>query len=162
MKILRKYEQKQLREDSLVLQEMEIPLSGELISLEEIAAEKGIMIEALKEVIRERLGKPKESKDLKNPEKSEELKESEISRKNEGTEAYELLENYIVHRHLLEKIDQELRKPGRVELYSDAVKVFEGFGLDRSLYYPVLEYLGYKVLWTGLSEENARIKRTKA
>ena len=48
-----------------------------------------------------------------------------------------------------------------METYADAVKVFEGFGLDRSLYYPVLEQLGYKVIWTGLSEEDARVKKVK-
>ncbi len=72
---------------------------------------------------------------------------------------YMLLGNYMIHRQLLEKIDLELEKPGAAETYADAVKVFEGFGLDRSLYYPVLELLGYKVIWTGLSEEDARVDK---
>ena len=74
---------------------------------------------------------------------------------------YILLENYLIHRQLLERIDKELEKPGAVETYADAVKVFEIFGLDRSLYYPVLEQLGYKVIWTGLSEENAKVRKAE-
>ncbi len=134
MQVLRKYEEQKLSEDLLITQEMEIPLSGELINLEQIAAEKGIMLGALKEVIMGRLAKSEKNGD------------------------YLLLENYIVHRHLLEKIGLELEKSA-IETYADAVKVFESFKLDRSLYYPVLEQLGYKVIWTGLSEEGARIKR---
>ena len=72
-----------------------------------------------------------------------------------------LLENYMIHRQLLEKIDLELEKPGAAETYAGAVNVFESFRLDRSLYYPVLEQLGYKVIWTGLSEEDAKIKKVQ-
>ncbi len=156
MRILRKYEENKCREDGLLLQETEIPLSGELISLEKIAAEKGVLIEALKEAVTDRLTKMDNSY---NSEENETFKEYRSSTKPVESEDYVLLENYIVHRSLLEKIDSNLKKPGAVELYSDAVKIFESFGLDRSLYYPVLEYLGYKVVWTGLSEENARIKK---
>ncbi|MDR7665834.1 DUF790 family protein [Methanosarcina sp. Z-7115] len=135
MKMLRKYEEKRLTEDRSMLQEMDVSLSGELISLEEIATEKGVLIDALKDVIAVRLAKSRES------------------------ENYVLLENYVIHRQLLERIDRELEKPGAAETYAGAVKVFEGFRLDRSLYYPVLEQLGYKVIWTGLSEEDARVKK---
>ena len=137
MKVLRKYEEKRLSEEKSTLQEMEISLSGELISLAEIAAEKGVLLDALKEVIADRLAKSGESGN------------------------YVLLENYVIHRQLLEKIDSELEKPGAVKTYADAVKIFEGFELDRSLYYPVLEQLGYKVIWTGLSEEEAKIKKIR-
>jgi predicted nuclease of restriction endonuclease-like RecB superfamily len=156
MRILRKYEENKRREDGLLLQETEIPLSGELISLEKIAAEKGVLIEALKEAVIDRLTKMDNSY---NSEENETFKEHRSSTKPVESEDYVLLENYVVHRSLLEKIDSNLKKPGALELYSDAVKIFESFGLDRSLYYPVLEYLGYKVVWTGLSEENARIKK---
>ena len=44
MKVLRKYEEKRLSEDRSKLEEMEIPLSGELVSLEEIAAERGVCL----------------------------------------------------------------------------------------------------------------------
>ena len=70
-----------------------------------------------------------------------------------------LLENYIIHRQLLEKINLELEKPGAAETYADAVKIFEDFGFDSSLHYPVLEHLKYRVIWAGLSEENAKIKK---
>ena len=151
--VLRKYEEKRLSEDISKLSETEIPLSGELISLEEIAADKGVMPEALKEVLAERLADTRESK--KSGVKKE-LREHEESGKYRD---YVLLENYVVHRQLLERINLELEKPGVVKTYADAVKVFEEFGLDSSLYYPVLEHLGYRVIWIGLSEENAKIRK---
>lgn len=174
MQILRKYEEKKLSGDRLRLEEMEFPISGELVSLEEIAAERGVMAEALKEVITDRIASARELKkaresgkaiDLKKAREIEELRESgktEEFRKFKNLEKYQdyvLLENYLIHRQLLEKIDLELEKPGAVKTYADAVKVFEGFELDRSLYYPVLDYLEYKVTWTGLSEEDARVKK---
>ncbi len=174
MQILRKYEEKKLSEDRLRLEEMEFPISGELVSLEEIAAERGVMAEALKEVITDRIAKAKELEkaresgkaiDLKKAREIEELRESgktEEFRKFKNLEKYQdyvLLENYLIHEQLLEKIDLELEKPGAVKTYADAVKAFEGFELDRSLYYPVLDYLEYKVTWTGLSEEDARVKK---
>lgn len=174
MQILRKYEEKKLSEDRLRLEEMEFPISGELVSLEEIAAERGVMAEALKKVITDRIAKARELEnaresgkaiDLKKAGEIEELRESgktEEFRKFKNLKKYQdyvLLENYLIYRQLLEKIDLELEKPGAVKTYADAVKVFEAFGLDRSLYYPVLEQLGYKVIWTGLSEEDARVKK---
>jgi len=130
--VLRKYEEKRLAEDRSRLSETEIPLSGELISLEKIAAEKGVMPGALKEVLAERLAL---------------------------AEDYVLLENYVLGQKFLKSIDHELEKLGAACTYADAVKIFQGFGLDGSLYYPVLEHLGYKVIWTGLSEENAKVKK---
>jgi predicted nuclease of restriction endonuclease-like RecB superfamily len=153
--VLRKYEEKRLAEDRSRLRETEIPLSGELISLEKIAAEKGVMAGALKEVLAERLAEDRE------PKKSRVQKEFEEPEESGKYEDYVLLENYIIHRQLLERINLELEKPGAAETYADAVKVFEGFGLDSRLYYPVLEYLGYRVTWTGLSEENAKIKKAQ-
>lgn len=140
MRLLRKYEEKKLAEDRLGLQEIEISFTGELISLEEIASEKGVLIDALKQEAADRLSKSAESRESEN---------------------YLLLENFLLHKHLLEKIDSELEKPGAVKTYSDAVKIFEAFGFDKSLYYPVLEKLGYKVIWAGLSEEDARVKKAK-
>lgn len=137
MKVLRKYEEKRLTEDRSWLQETEISFSGELVSLEEIAADKGVLLDSLRQVIADRLAKSGESGN------------------------YVLLENYVIHRQMLERIDSELEKPEAAETYADAVKIFESFGLDRSLYYPVLEQLGYKVIWTGLSEEDARVKKVR-
>lgn len=186
MQILRKYEGKKLSEDRSRLEEMEFPISGELVNLEEIAAGKGVLPDALKEVVADRLakageleeigelGKIRESErtgefeksrgleELRESEKAKELGKDEELGKVEDLEKYQnyvLLENYLIHRQLLERIDQELEKPGVVETYADAVKVFEGFGLDRSLYYPVLEQLEYKVIWAGLSEENAKVRK---
>ena len=61
MKVLRKYEEKRLSEDRSKLEEKEIPLSGELVSLEEIAAERGVLLDALKEEIADRLEKSREN-----------------------------------------------------------------------------------------------------
>ncbi|AAM05790.1 TPA: DUF790 family protein [Methanosarcina acetivorans] len=152
MKVLRKYEEKKLREEKSILQEMEIPLSGELISLDEIAAEKGVLLDALKEVIAARLKKSGEAEEAGRFIESEEL---------EKYRDYVLLENFVIHKQLLEKIDKELEKPRVVETYADAVKVFKGFRLDSSLYYPLLEELGYRVIWAGLSEEDAKVKKVK-
>ncbi len=163
MQKLRKYEEKKLSEDRSRLEEMEFPISGELISLEEIAAKKGVLPDALKKVIADRLAKAGE---LKKAAELEELRESGKANefgKVEDLKKYQnyvLLENYLIHRKLLERIDQELEKPMAVETYADAVKVFEDFELDRSLYYPVLELLGYKVVWIGLNEEDARVRKT--
>ena len=156
MQILRKYEEKKLSEDRSRLEEAEFSISGELISLEEIASGKGVLPDALKEVIANRLIKARELEELRESGKTEESGKFESLEKYQD---YVLLENYLVHRQLLERINRGIEKQGAVETYADAVKVFEGFGLDRSLYYPVLGYLGYKVIWTGLSEESARVKK---
>ncbi len=152
MQVLRRYEAEKRAEDREKVQDSEIQLTGEIINLEAISKEKGIGTDALKDVLSKRL------------EVSGELKESEESkepRELEGSEEYVLLENYVLHRNLLGKIDRELEKLGNSGTYADAVKVFEGFGLDRSLYYPVLEELGYKVSWVGLSEDDARVRKEK-
>lgn len=159
MQVLRKYEGQKLSEDLSKTQEMEISLSGELVSLEKIAAEKGIMLDALKEVIADRLAKAREFGEFEEIEVSTESEEPAEGGESENLGNYVPLGNYMVHRRLLEKIDLELEKPGALETYADAVKIFEGFGLDRSLYYPVLEQLGYKVVWTGLSEEDAKVRK---
>jgi uncharacterized protein len=143
-------------------------LSGELVNLEKTAAEKGIMLDALKMVFVDRLAKVREyvesgeAEGFRDPEESEESRKSGESGKSEESEKlgnYMLLGNYMVNRRLLKKIGLELEKPGALKTYADAVKIFEGFGLDRSLYYPVLEHLGYKVTWAGLSEEDARVRK---
>lgn len=157
MQILRKYEQKKISEDRSKLDEMDFPISGELVSLEKIAAEIGVLPDALKEVVAGRLSKAKEM------EKAGELEEAEKLQKVEEFQKYQdyvLLESYLIHRKLLEKINRELEKPDAVKTYADAAKVFESLGLDRSLYYLVLDNLGYKVIWTGLSEESARVRKT--
>ena len=162
MQILRKYEEKKLTEDRSRLEEMEFPLSGELVSLEKIAAGKGVLPDALTKVIADRLMKAEELEKARHSEKDSELEKAEELGKFEDLKKYRdyvLLENYLIHRKLLEKIDLELEKPGAIKTYANAVKVFQGFELDRSLYYPVLDYLGYKVIWTGLSEEDARVEK---
>jgi predicted nuclease of restriction endonuclease-like RecB superfamily len=162
MKILRRYEQKKISEDRSKLEEMDFPILGELVSLEKIAAEIGVLPDALKEVVADRLSKARGLEQAGELEETEKLEETEELQKAEELQKYQdyvLLENYLIHRQLLEKIDLELEKPDAVKTYADAVKVFEGFGLDRSLYYPVLEQLGYKVIWTGLSEEDAGVRK---
>jgi predicted nuclease of restriction endonuclease-like RecB superfamily len=167
--VLRKYEEKRLAEDRSRLHEIDIPLSGEMINLEEIAAEKGVMAGALKKVLADRLVGAREpersgvEKDFEGH-KDSEKKHEDSEKKHEDSGKYReyvLLENYVIHRQLLDRIKRGLEKPGTAETYADAVKIFGDLGLDSSLYYPVLEYLGYKVIWTGLSEENAKIKKNR-
>lgn len=157
MQVLRKYEGQKLSLDLSKTQEMEFSLSGELVSLEKIASEKGIMLEALKEAIADRLAKARESGEFGENELSVENKVPVDDGKLENLDNYMLLGNFMVHKRLIENIDLELEKPGALDTYADAVKIFANFGLDRSLYYPVLEQLGYKVVWTGLSEEDAKV-----
>jgi hypothetical protein len=147
MKVLKKYEKKRFVEDYSILQKKEIPLSGELVNLEEIAVEKKVLLEALKEVIADRHTK------------SEKCREFEVSEELENCGDYALLGNYLIHIRLLERIKLEFEKPGAAETYASAVKVFEKFKFNSSLYYPILEKLGYKVIWAGLSEEEAKIKK---
>jgi hypothetical protein len=109
--------------------------------------------DALKHVLAEKFTKIQESEKFG---MKEELEEHSVAEKYRD---YVLLESYLIHMKLLDRINLELEKPGVVNSYADAVKVFESFGLDSSLYYPVLEYLRYKVIWTGLSEETAKVKR---
>ncbi|MDI9393963.1 MAG: DUF790 family protein [Euryarchaeota archaeon] len=151
--VLRKYEEKRLAEDRLKLCGTEISLSGELVSLKEIADARGVMPEALKEELAERFA------EIRKPDKFGVKEEIEGYEESGKYRDYVLLENYLVHRQLLERINLELEKPGAVKTYADAVKVFEEFGIDSSLYYPVLEHLGYRVIWAGLSEESAKIKK---
>jgi len=124
---------------------MEIPLSEELVNLEEIAIEKKVLLEALKEIIADRQTK------------SRKCVKVEVSRELEKCGNYAILGNYLIHRKLIERIKLEFEKPGTAETYASALKVFEKFKFDSSLYYPILEKLGYKVIWTGLSEEEAKI-----
>ncbi|WP_235284392.1 DUF790 family protein [Methanosarcina mazei] len=161
--VLRKYEEKKLAEDRSRIHEIEIPLSGEIINLEKIAARNGVMLEALKKVLEERFEKIQEPEKSEVREKFEGYRDSGKEHENIGNyrdyRDYVLLENYIIHRQLLEKINLELEKPGAAETYADAVKIFEDFGFDSGLFYPVLEHLKYRVIWAGLSEENAKIKK---
>ncbi len=91
---------------------------------------------ALKKVLAERFAEIRES------EKSGVQKEFEKHKESGKYRGYVLLENYIIHRQLLERINLELEKPGAAETYADAVRVFEDFGLDSSLYYPCSSTLG--------------------
>jgi len=149
MKVLKKYEKKRFVEDYSILQKNEIPFSGELVNLEEIAVEKKVLLEALKEVIADRHTK------------SGKCREFEVSEELENCGDYALLGNYLIHIRLLERIKLEFEKPGTAETYASAVKVFEKFKFNNSLYYPILEKLGYKVIWAGLSEEEAKIKKIR-
>jgi predicted nuclease of restriction endonuclease-like RecB superfamily len=144
MQILRRYEDEKRLKDKEKLQDIkgEISISGDLVNLEVLAKKIGIWPEVLKEFF------------------SKEFLSEKISNLGSSKD-YVLLENYAVHRSFLEKIDMALERLGTFGTYSGAVKVFEEFGLDRSLYYPLLGQLGYKVSWCGLSEEEARVKKIK-
>lgn len=144
MQILRRYEDEKRLKDKEKLQDIkgEISISGDLVNLEVLAKKIGIWPEVLKEFF------------------SKEFLSEKISNLGSSKD-YVLLENYAVHRSFLEKIDMALERLGTFGTYSGAVKVFEEFGLDRTLYYPLLGQLGYKVSWCGLSEEEARVKKIK-
>ena len=137
MQFLRKTEKKKLQKDLKKLQGAKLEFSGELVRLEELAERKGVWIEALREEFSKR---------------SLEYNSAEYPSLN----GYVLLEDFALQQSLLEKLDSQLKK---LRSYAEALKVFEKFKLDSELYYPVLDFLGYKVIWCGLSEETAKLKK---
>ena len=84
MQVLQSTEDKKLSEDRSKLEEMEFPLSGELISLEELAVGKGILLEALKKVIEDRLRKNQRSRRMRKA--GESGKSQKVRKKPENLE----------------------------------------------------------------------------
>jgi len=99
IKVLRKYEEKQLSEEVKRLNDIEIPLEGDIINLAEIAERYGVGMDALKEV---------------------------IERKKAGTDGYLLSGDQLVSSQVLNVIKGEL---ANVRKYSDAVRIFQRYGI---------------------------------
>lgn len=132
IKILREYEKQHRKEEMTRLQNTEITLSldsGEsIISLDEAARRYGVSPEALKEVI-----------------KNEAIKD-------QNKADYLLLGEQLIGHQVIEKLQDELKG---VKKYDDAVKILNGYGIKAHAL--ALEFLGYKVKWSGISPENAEI-----
>ncbi len=99
IKILRKYEEKQLSEEVKRLKNIEISLEGDIINLAEIAEQYGVGMEALKEA---------------------------IERKKVGIDGYLLLGDQLVSSQALNVIKGEL---ANVRKYNDAVRIFQRYGI---------------------------------
>jgi hypothetical protein len=130
VKILREYEGQHRKEEMARLQNTEIRLdSGEsIISLDEAARRYGVSPEALKEVIKKEAVKDQNKTD------------------------YLLLGEQLIGHQVIEKLRGELKG---VKKYDDAVKILNSHGIKAHAL--ALEFLGYKVKWSGISPENAEI-----
>ncbi|VVB63494.1 Uncharacterised protein [uncultured archaeon] len=131
LKILRRYEEKQLAEEIAKLKDIEITFEKDkdIISLDEVAGRCNVSLDALKEVIKG------QKKDLGN---------------------YLILGDQLVGNQILKTIQGELEG---VRKHEDALKVFKRYGVKAHT--QALECLGYKVKWSGLDPENAEILKTK-
>jgi uncharacterized protein len=134
VKILREYEENWLREEIARLENTEISLDDNslagVIGLDEAARRNGVSLEALKEVI----------------------KKAANNSKDKDRSDYLLLGEQLVGRQVLEELCHEL---GGIKKYEDATKILNKHGVKAHA--QVLELLGYKVKWSGISPENAEI-----
>ncbi len=122
IKILRKYEEKQLSEELTKLGNVSISIDGDVIDLDEMAKKYKLSIEVLKKVIHLDKGE------------------------------YSLIGNQLISRQTMGTIRSELTG---VRKHSEAIKIFEKHGVKGHC--SILEFLGYKVKWSGLDPENAEI-----
>jgi predicted nuclease of restriction endonuclease-like RecB superfamily len=125
IKILRKYEERQLMEDIAKLRGVEISLDSSvgIFSLDEAAKRYGVSLEAVKEII-----------------------------KGQNKTDYLLFGDQLVSNQILDTIQNEMNG---VEKHAVALKIFDRYGIKA--HSQVLQYLGYKVKWSGLDPENAEI-----
>jgi uncharacterized protein len=130
IKILRGYEETQRIEEMAKLKNTEVVLgsSASVICLDETAKRYGVSQEALKEVIKKEANKDKNNDD------------------------YLLLGEQLIGHQILETLRSEI---DGVKKYEDAVQIFNRHGVKAHAL--VLEFLGYKVKWRGISPENAEI-----
>jgi predicted nuclease of restriction endonuclease-like RecB superfamily len=67
---------------------------------------------------------------------------------------YSLLGDQLVSNRIIETIQGELKG---VKMHNDAIKIFERYGIKA--HSQALNFLGYKVKWSGLDPENAEITK---
>ncbi len=65
---------------------------------------------------------------------------------------YSLIGDQLISRQILETVRRELTG---VRRHNEAIKIFEKYRVKG--HYSILEFLGYKVKWSGLDPENAEI-----
>ncbi len=131
IKVLRKYEEKQLADEITKLKSIEISLNGaaneSVISIDEVAGRYGVSAEALKEVTKG---------------------QSQIKAD------YLLMGDQLVSRQILETIQGELKG---VNKHDEALEILKRHGIKA--HGQALASLGYKVKWSGLNPEDAEIIR---
>ncbi len=122
IRILRKYEEEQLLEESTKLENIEISLDGDVINIDEVARRYSVSAEALKRII------------------------------TYSSRDYLLFGDQLVNHQILKEIRSELNG---VKKHNEAIKIFERYGLKGHC--QILEFLGYRVKWSGLDPDNAEI-----
>ncbi len=122
-RILKSYEERQLADEIVRLEDFEVPVNGSVVNLQEIAKNQGISVDALREI-----AKQKPVKD------------------------YILFGNQLVNRGIVNAIRDELM---RVGAYTQAIRIFEKYGIKAHT--ELLEYVGYKVKWSGIDPGKAMI-----
>ncbi len=122
IKILRKYEEKQLSEEFTKFKGTEISLDGDVINMDELARRYSISVEVLKKLI------------------------------NQNNGDYLLFGDQLVNQKTLRAIKSEL---STMKKHNEAIKIFEKYGIKGHC--QILEFLGYKVKWSGLDPDMAEI-----
>ncbi len=130
VKILRGYDEAKLTDEIKMLEGRDITLedTAGVVGLDEVAGRYGVSPDALKEVIKKEADSDQNKAD------------------------YLLLGEQLIGRRVLEMLQSELQG---VKKYEDAVRILNGHGIKAHA--AALDYLGYRVKWSGISPENAQI-----
>ncbi|WP_292486984.1 DUF790 family protein [Methanohalobium sp.] len=129
MQILRRYEEKELEKEHDRIKNIDVPPDKNIININDLAEKENVWKNALKQKLENQL--------------------------NDDSE-YLIFGDYLIHKNLIQEIDLQIKN---LKTYSDVVDVFDKYKLDKQVYYLVLEHLGYKVVWKGLSEDTAEIQK---
>jgi hypothetical protein len=128
MQILKRYEEKELEKEHDRIKNIDVPPDKNIININDLAEKENVWKKALKQKLEDQL--------------------------NDNSE-YLIFGDYLINKNLIREIDVQIKN---LKTYSDVVDVFNKYELDKQVYYPVLEHLGYKVVWKGLSEDTAEIQ----
>ena len=74
--------------------------------------------------------------------------------KGQNSPGFSLLRDQLISQHVLDEIQGEFEG---VKKHDDALKIFEMHGIRA--YSQALAMLGYKVKWSGLDPDNAKIQK---
>lgn len=129
IKVLRRYEEKQLADEIAKLKNIEISLddASSVIGIDEVARKYGVSTEAIKDAIKE-------------------------VTKGQSKADYLLLGDQLVSSQILEVVQGELKG---IKKHGEAIEILKRHGIKA--HSQALALLGYKVKWIGLNPENAEI-----
>ncbi|MFP4654740.1 MAG: DUF790 family protein [Methanohalobium sp.] len=129
IQILRRYEKEKLEKEQDKIQNINIPLKENIINIDDLAKKQGVWKDALKQ---------------------------KMGQKLDDNSKYIIFGDYLIHYKIINEIDSQIKN---LKTYSDVVDVFKKYKLNKQVYYPVLDYLGYRVIWKGLCEDTADIQK---